>query len=71
LLQGVVDVEDDALGAVVAVGGLVLALDDGVGDVVAPDAVEVWKKAASGSQQGILPSAPAPKPVAPRRRCSR
>jgi hypothetical protein len=46
LLHGIVDVEDDALGAVFAVGLLVLAFDDGEGlqnvvHVVAPDAVEV------------------------------
>ena len=46
LLHGVVDLQDDALGAVLAVGSLVLALDDGEGvhdvvHVVAGDAVEV------------------------------
>ena len=44
--EGVVDFEDGALGAVVAVGGEVFAFDDGegvedVGGVVAGDAVEV------------------------------
>ena len=44
--HGVVDLQDDALGAVFAMRGLVLALDDGegvhdVGRVVAGDAVEV------------------------------
>jgi len=46
LLHGVIDVEDDALRAVLAVRLFVLAFDDGEGlqnviYVVAPDAVEV------------------------------
>jgi len=46
LSHGVVDLEDDAFGAILAVCGLVMAADDGegvhdVGDVVAGDAVEM------------------------------
>ena len=46
LLHGVVDLQNDALGAVLAVGGFVPALDDGkgvqdVGQFVAGEAVEV------------------------------
>jgi len=46
VLHGVVDLQNDALGAVLAVGGFVLALDDGegakdVGQLVAGKVIEV------------------------------
>src|SRR5262245_31296605 len=58
LLHGVVDVEDDALRTIFAMGLLVLACDDGecllnVVHVVTPDAVEVEVGRSSLRRKGI------------------
>src|SRR5712691_4075352 len=67
LLHGVVDVEDDALRAVCAVGLLVLAFDDGEGlqyvvHIGTPEAVEVtgsrmslrWKGASCNTPERVI-----------------